>query len=320
MAYITGTAATPQALFNTLISFLKTNGALVGLSQQWTEPWTLNSNEMVLKGPGLSASENIYLGFKYIPDAVSNRYEIRLTGMTGIITGALGYDQHVNPSPDPVRIFLANQPMQYWFVASGRRFIVVVKVGTVYQSFYGGFFLPYSPPNNYTYPMFIGGSCGVAGSTSPTGISDITIAHSLYPFAAFNSITSHDSSAKMLDPAGQWVRATGQLGATLTTIGMGPSEQFSGFNTGRTDISDSYGYGNLRSRLETGLGSFILTPVTLLQTSPTEQTYGVLQGVNIVTGQGNSSENIITIAGAQHLVIQNIFRTAADQYMTVELV
>ena len=35
-------------LFNILISFLKTNGVLTGLGQQWTEPWTLNSNESLL--------------------------------------------------------------------------------------------------------------------------------------------------------------------------------------------------------------------------------------------------------------------------------
>lgn len=318
MAYVTGTASNAQNLFNALIGFLKTNPTLTGLGQNWTEVWTGSANEMVLRGPGLAAADNVLLGMKYIPDALNGRYEIRITGLSGLIPSAIAFDAHVNPCFDPVRIFLADQPMQYWFVASGRRFIATVKVGVTYQSLYGGFFLPYSPPNNYSYPMFIGGSAGVAGPT-PVSFTDITAAHSLYPFASYQAVGGQESSAKMMDPAGQWLRCAGLAGSSLTNIGMGPAEQFSGFNTGRADTADSYGYGNIRSRVETGFGGYILQRVTLLQNLPGDQTFGILQGVNLVSGHANSAENIVTVAGVPHLVIPNVFRSASDQYMTIAL-
>ena len=41
--------------------------------------------------------------------------------------------------------------MPYWFIANGRRFIVIVRVSSVYQSAYAGFILPYHLPNTF-YP------------------------------------------------------------------------------------------------------------------------------------------------------------------------
>lgn len=319
MAYVTGTASNAQDLFNALIGFLKNNPALTALGQNWQEVWTGSANEMVLSGPGLAAADDVLLGMKYIPDALNGRYEIRMTGLSGLIPNAIAFDAHVNPCFDPVRIFLADQPMQYWFVASGRRFVATVKVGVTYQSLYGGFFLPYSPPNNYSYPMFIGGSSGVAGVSAPLSWTDITPAHSLFPFASYQIISGYESSAKMMDPSGQWLRCTGLAGSVLSNVGMGPAEQFSGFNTGKIDINDSYGYGNIRGRVEAGFGGYILHRVTLLQTLPSDQTFGILQGVNLVSGHANSAENIVTVAGVPHLVIPNVFRSASDQYMTIAL-
>lgn len=320
MAFVTGTAANPQALYDALISFLTTNPSLVGVNQHWDTPWQVSSNERVLRGKGLANTENIYLGIKFIPDALNDRYEIRLTGLTGVIPSALAFDQHVNPCFDPVRIFLANQPMQYWFMANGRRFMAVVKVATVYQSLYAGFFLPYSPPNNYSYPLFIGGSAGVTGTGQALDWRDVTAAHSLFPLASYSTLTAaHESSAKMLDPNGQWLRCTGAASATLSNIGMAPAEQFSGFTLDKTSVSDSYGYGNIRSRIEAGLGGFILHPVSMVQTSPSDQSFGFLQGVYLVSGASNSSENIVTVSGVQHLVVQNVFRSGIDQFIAIAL-
>ena len=54
---------------------------------------------------------------------------------------------------------LKNESMNYWFVANGRRFIIVVKVEQYYLSMYCGFMLSiWDLDLENTYPMYIGGS------------------------------------------------------------------------------------------------------------------------------------------------------------------
>ncbi len=325
MAFITGTANTSLALFNALISFLTTNASLVSNDEDWELAWQApsgapNLSDRVLKGPGLAGSDDVLIGFRLIEDALNNRYSIRITGLTGAIPSAQQFDQHVNPCFDPVQIFLANQPMQYWFVANGRRFIAVVKVSTVYQVLYGGFFLPYSLPTNYSYPMYIGGSSG-CGAGNPLDWTSVVEGHSIFPYAFYQSSTFVEPSAKMLDPSGQWLRCTGSnaLSNNLANVGMTPAEQFSFSGIDKTSNGDAYGYGNIRGRIEQALDGFALTPVGMVQTNPTDQNYGILDGVFNVSGHANSSENIISVSGINHLVIQNVFRTAPDQFIAVRL-
>ena len=52
---------------------------------------------------------------------------------------------------------LRNEPMSYWFVANGRRFIIVVKVREYYMSMYCGFMLQFGTDLENPYPMYLGG-------------------------------------------------------------------------------------------------------------------------------------------------------------------
>lgn len=60
--------------------------------------------------------------------------------------------------PMATSIPLRNDEMPYWFVANGRRFIIVVKVHDVYMSMYCGFMLQFGTDLENPYPMYIGGS------------------------------------------------------------------------------------------------------------------------------------------------------------------
>lgn len=52
---------------------------------------------------------------------------------------------------------LRDGPMPYWFVANGRRFVLVVKVLENYLSMYCGFMLQFGTDLENPYPMYIGG-------------------------------------------------------------------------------------------------------------------------------------------------------------------
>jgi hypothetical protein len=317
MAHTTGTAANATAFYAALINYLKTDPTLVSLGQNWTEVWSgagLYATDKVLRGPGMSATEQIFVGFRLEESNPGDSYRLSIVGMTGFIATATQFTEHVNVSPI-VCTNLDVAAMTYWIVASGRRFVFVTKISTIYEIGYGGFFLPYGDPVAYPYPMFVGGT----SRKTNTGLHDIITwrstdnAHRNFAHGDFVNAQSR-SPALMLDPIGQWKEVSG-VSPSLSDVAMAPSSfgPYSGaFNPDgkHLDIKN-----NLSPSFD---GSYALTPFTLIQVSPA-QTYGVLDGVKHVAGQGNSSENLITVSGVNHLVVQNIFRTETGEYLALRL-
>lgn len=323
-AYATGTATDHNDLFAKLKTFLTTNAALVSAGEQWATAWTdTDSNDVVLKGPGTSGTENIYVGLRLTADATAGSYVLWLNGMTGILSSATQITEHLNTSP-LVAMYLDNQPMTYWFVASGRRFVVVVKISTVFESCYAGFFLPYAPPTTYAYPMFIGGSRGnVQTDTQSWRSTSDGHTHFVSPYTSFYGYTvNNESPAWMLDPTGQWIRCWNNgSDPGNPKVYLGPEQFGDGLGVSRlTDNNAVWGYDSIRKRIGPSFdGSFALAPITLTQQNPADQTYGVLDGVYRVAGNGNSSENIITAGSVNHLVVQNVFRTDVGSYWALGL-
>lgn len=315
MATSTGTATSHTDLWSKLDTFL-TSG--LG-SQNWTKVWTA-TNQAVFRGPGLAGGDQVFVGMRLVSRPTPDEYEIELVGMSGIIASATSITDHVNVSPHVVRLFLDSGPMTYWLVGNGRRFIVVVKISTIFQAAYGGFILPYATPDQYSYPLFIGGSAGESSDTDLTSWRSTHSGHRHFVHSYYGSGTPTDhGSAWLLDPAGNWLRCGGGTGQD-GNVGIGPREFFSGLGTAETVSSFNFGYGEIRNRLRAGFaGEFLLTPHTLVQMTPSDQTYGVLDGTYHVTGFGNSSENTISANGVTHLTVQDVFRTGVGDYWALAL-
>lgn len=348
MAYITGTAASHTALWNTLLDFLQNNVDLVAAGQNWTVAWqhaTRPNEELVLQGPGLSGTDEIYVGLYRVDEANAiGESEIYIAGMTGVIDSAERYTGHVNVLPRVPRIFLDFSPMQYWMVANGRRFVVIVKISTVYQALYGGFFLPYGSPTAYPYPLFIGGT---VGNTTQSADERITSwregAHPTYrqfvcssPDTASSPIW-HDGTAYLLDPAGVWRVGTidpyNDVPYNIPGFLIGPRAfpRYLGATQLRSMYTPNYNYGNeclgyddLRALITPGLnGEMPMMPITLHSamnsTSPQPVSYGVLDGCFSVAGDSNYAENVITVDGVNHLTVQDVMRTTAYDYWALTL-
>lgn len=348
MAYITGTAANHTALWNTLLDFLQNNPALVAAGQNWTIAWqhaTRPNEELVLKGPGTSGTDEVFVGMYRIDEANAiGESEVYITGMSGIIPSADRYSEHVGALPRRPRMFLDHSPMQYWMVANGRRFVVVVKISTVYQAMYGGFFLPFGIPSSYPYPMFIGGSTGNTAAaaqfvSSWRETAQDSYSQFLYPRVSIaTSGAFFDGQAFLLDPSNQWrvgtINEQQDTHYSLPGFRVGPRGYPRYFGSGvpqdllkatfDAGSSTCLGYDFLRSILVPGLnGEMALMPITLHSAdntiSPQPVSYGVLDGCFSVGGDSNYAENVITVGGVDHLVVPNVMRTTSDEYWALAL-
>src|SRR5690625_4615279 len=159
MAGRTGTAANHIGLGGGLLGFLPNDSALVAAGPDWTKVWEhaeWPERELALRGPGITGGNEVLVGLRRTDEAqVAAESQIYISGMTGVIPTAERYYDHVNALPRRPLIFLDFNPMKYWFVANGRRFVVVVNISTIYQAMYGGFFLPYATPVVSPSHMFI---------------------------------------------------------------------------------------------------------------------------------------------------------------------
>lgn len=319
MAYATGTAANYLDLFNKLKQFLTTNAALVSAGQNWSQVWSApvgapNTTDVVLSGPGLSGTDSVLVGLSLVADVPNDRFAIKMRGMTGVLANANAISGHVGVSNE-VGFYADSNPMTYHFMANGRRFMVVVKIATVFEAAYAGFFLPYALPANYPYPMFIGGTHGYQVRTNENSWRSVVDSHShfTYPHQEWLGGGNGSTSAYMLDPLGQWLPVANLSGGDVTTphCTLGPQD----FGDQQLDVSyETYygamGYNDLRRQMTTYFGGgMALTPITIVQDQPQNQCYGILQGAFHCPGVGNASENIITSGGVNHLAVQNVFRT-----------
>jgi len=150
MAYATGTASDFADLYNKLRDFLTTNVDLVADGEAWVQiagpGGTLtDADEIILQGPGTTGTDEILVGIKPVTSVASDYYNLSMFGLVSYNPALGGIQSQVGESL--ARTLLAwNSPMTYWFVANGRRFIVVIKVASTYHMAYCGFILPYMLP------------------------------------------------------------------------------------------------------------------------------------------------------------------------------
>lgn len=329
MAYETGTATGHIDLLDKLHTFLTTDAALVAAGQEWDSilyqevPGDAGQYEMIVMGPGLADDDEVYAGIRTYQNVGADYYNWHLKPMTGY-DDELTFDQQpgvlIATSP---KVPLFNSNITYWFVANGRRFVVVAKVSTIYTALYMGLILPYFPNTLLPYPYFCSGSC----ITEATRWSEQTNQHSIglmQPYSAAsteaNALVTPTTSARFFD--GTWHGLFNVYPPSTTQWYQGTYKTIW-----------PYAYLGISSRFITGTSSLIeplqfhrtsdsdyaLFPIIPNMKMPTGAVWGELDGCYYVTGFNNYSENIITAGGYDHLVVQNISRTGIDDYFALRL-
>ena len=195
----------------------------------------------------------------------------------------------------------------YWFIANGRRVVVVAKVSTNYELAYMGLINSYASPSQFPYPLAVGGSMNWAASAEPPD-GDVRWRwsyngneHIGFPFGSQTYANDLPGQFKLRRPDGYW------RGFSATSMSFGASGTL-------WPYLNYYAAQAMRENLD---GSYSLIPILLTEDSPT--IFGEPDGVAFVTGYNQESENTVTVKRVPWLVVQNIFRTTAHDYCAVKL-
>lgn len=121
------------------------------------------NRELILKGTGLSGTEEIFVGFRTYQDSTADYYNLLVGVFTGYVAGN-SFD--TQPGKKLSGVPAHNNRIDYWLTLNGQRIALAMKVGTpVYESCYVGKCLPYGRPSQYPYPVVCGGMLSGAAIT-----------------------------------------------------------------------------------------------------------------------------------------------------------
>ena len=307
-----GTVGTPFS--HAKVAFTVTAGSTAWQSGDtiafvMTPPWVAERSvagaEYIWRAPGNADSDAIFVGASAFSNAGADYYNWRLGGFTGYASGNAFTNQPGGMTGPILPLWNSNIP--YWFIADGKRVIVVAKVSTVFESAYMGFIDPYPSPGQWAYPLAVGGMMAFAAepaATSPNWRWSYAGNEHHAFFKGFpGDAVDAASSLRLRKPDGTWRGFGSSFAASASFPGaLWPAA------AGMTD---------LRPNLD---GTYPLFPIVATEhDGSTANVFGELAGVMATTGHLNAAENTITVGRETWLVIQNAHRTTKTDYAAVRL-
>ncbi len=277
MAYETGTAAGHKDLLAKIKTFVTSTGTM-GAGNEWAilrDDTASSDHELILKGPGISGTDEIFVGLKTYDDAGADYYNFKVDGMTGYVSGNSFETQPGSAGVMGVPLF--NSTMPYWIYATAQVIVVGAKVETIYETFYLGFINPYMSPDEFPYPLAV---IAPLPADSATRYSDT--AHGF-------GYRGESANCKLRMPDGLWVQPQ-----------MWP-------------FSNQYVDGSHSSVRDTG-GGYPALHLKLWSDSPANH-FGELDGVMWVSGFNNVVENTMTVNGDGFVVLRDTWRTGFSDYV-----
>jgi len=304
MAYVTGTAANHLDLIAVLRDFLSTNADLVAADQNWSIIGGVASGPIAhgefvsLSGPGLGGTDQILVTLEGYTNAPAGAFCAMMRGHTAYSPGA--------PSDEPpglntpwVYLALINDPVRYWIVANGRRFICVAKANNRYDVFYGGFVLPEHLPTDWTYPVLIGGA-----ANAPMPVSQDGSGHRNF----WNPSTGQG-----------WLFTPAQIWRDMTHVRASDENALSNENIlASPDWKASMSFSNKARAID---GSPFLSVGRIAETSTSDinprNFLGSYDGLFYTPAAGAVIEEVIEYDGKDYLVIANVYRNSDNHVAAV---
>ena len=193
-------------------AFVATDAFTVATTPPWTSLRRTAGQEMIWQAPGNGGLDQIIVGASAFTNVSADYYNWRLGGFTAF-NSALAFNLqagYVSPGQavSSPALNLWNNSTPYWFIANGRRVIVIAKVSTVYVCAYLGLLNSYMSPGSYPLPLVVGGSMAWASepvSTSATwrwsyGGAEITS----FPIPIASMASDFQSQMRLRLPGGTW--------------------------------------------------------------------------------------------------------------------
>ena len=220
-------------------------------------------------------------------------------------------------------LLLNNSTIVYWFIANGRRAIIITRISGRYDAAYLGLILPDHLPNDWSYPLFIGAS---AYSADVFGASNDDYAHTNFWMAALASTdVTLDCSAHLFTPGANWrsvangTNQTATLNPRLEGAVIEPWNRSNRPTNLRRTVDDQpwLERGQIAS---VGNGAGPLSGGSPTVGGPDGgQWYGSFDGVFFTPSFGAAAEQIVTIDSVDYILIPNISRTGDSQYAAIAL-
>lgn len=239
------------------------------------------NRELILRGSGFSGTEEIFVGFRTYHSVASDYYNLVAAGFTGYVSGN-SFDTQPNAMLSGVPAH--NARIDYWLTINPQRIALGMKVGTpVYEHAYVGKMLPFGRPSQYPYPLVC---AGMLNGAAATRFSD----------------TSHSMPYK------------GSLANMRLLFNSGAWLQPQTWPWNQTHLTNTSPTGNYQIRPTES--NYPTLPITLMDAT---NLYGVLDGVEMITGFNNAVENTFTRDGKTWVVLQDVGRTGFNDYIAMRL-
>lgn len=310
-------------------------------------------SEVLFRSKGNAGADNIYTGIRSEYDDTQGWYNLFLNGYTGYDAGEQNWFKQPGALPpfeagsnraNPM-VACWDSAMPYWFAASGRSFRMGLKVSTVYQGAYMGFILPWATPNQYPYPLAIGGSLSPTDQASEKAgfwrYSAVTQRHGVFVGPGINRENNLSSSSPYPEwstlylrlPDGNWGGFQNRIayGTSYETV-VGPSFNPSSpyqVNGGSPRSvwphccnSDSANPGwttGLKPWREVLGGGYMFQPCILLSGTAGMQVFGEFEGIYAVSGYTNGAENTSVVDGKNVVIFQNAYRSTVHEFWAMSL-
>ena len=317
MAVEIGTASNHWDLMLKLEAFLTTNPALVAANQQWEvkkdniiHPYTTNTTAdkdgyslpRFFISHGLDGQDNIV-----VPMVLRHNTSLNYYTMTAHAARSYATDKSIAGQLTDnavgarwVTISLWHTDMKYWFIANGRRFIIVVKVSNRYATMYCGFIKPSGTDLEYPYPLLIGGNHTL--TDRPYTNDEIASNRSFFNPQASDSSTS---SCMIYTPSGRLCFLDNQGGSSVQTqnylVGVTYPYHYN-YYIGKT-LDDEY----------------VLLDIDIVQWNGGMNHLGWFDGVCYVTGFENSPENIIKVGNDSYICVSAMVQNDYNNWVAIKL-
>jgi len=300
-----------------LLGIIKTLAEANGWTTLRYDTGTAN-HELILKGVGLSGTEEIFVGFKTYQSVGGDYYNINCATFVGYVPGNTFEAQ---PGGQFSGMPAHNNAITYFITANAQRITGCAKVGTpVYEHFYVGKFFPYARPGEFPSPLIVGSMLSNAQA-----IRFDNTAQS-FPYPGYRYDTSNNR-LYMRDQAGNWIRPT----VWPFTQGSGASYALAGAQGTSTLVpADTY---------------YQIEPLIISQDSSNNSpsnVFGEFDGVYFCSGFNNGVENVVqeggssvvdqtgltvlqavdailAVGGRAFVMLQNVYRTSWRDFIAMEM-
>lgn len=256
-------------------------------------------HEVILRAPGLSGTEQIFVGLRTYQDAGADYYNL----LAGVFTGYVaGNTFDTQPGAWLSGVPAHNNRIDYWLTLNGQRLVLAMKVGTpVYETCYLGKFLPYATPGQFPYPVVCAGPLNGAAATRFSEVN-----HSM-PFKGAGPDGSQRPGMRLRTVGGLWIQPW------CWPWGL--------INFSVQDIA-----GSVRALRDTA-GNYPLLPLVMHDNSGVNNgtpstvgsVFGELDGVFYISGFDNAVENTLVVDGRTHVVVQDCARTGHTDYVAIRM-